>query len=162
MEPCWRNRYKIIKIMILWVIQGRSLIIDFGKMAILEYLEEAYPRTAALLPTDLIQRAQASLKKLSKIRSYTFAPFLTWATSNYWTQVRQICQLIISGIQPLQHRKVSGRARPDNPQEQKEWQAFYIKRGLTGGSFLSLNQTNEISIISGCNKHWIFQLWRLF
>ncbi|CAG7820229.1 unnamed protein product [Allacma fusca] len=80
------------------VVNGKVLA---QSMAILEYIEEAYPEKP-LLPKDLIQRAK----------------------------VREICELIVSGIQPLQHRQVAGKYS-DDKQKQLEWQDFYIHRGLT-------------------------------
>lgn len=76
--------------------QVPTLIID-GRLltqsiAILEYLEETH-RENPLLPKDSIQRAR----------------------------VRQIVELINSGIQPLQNPTVAKRVSED-PEKQKEWQ----------------------------------------
>ena len=72
-------------------------------MAILEYLEEVYPEPA-LLPKDPVQRAK----------------------------VRQLVEMINSGIQPIQNLRVMRRltelhenTRPDN----FAWAAYWIERG---------------------------------
>lgn len=85
-------------------------------LAILEYLEEAHP-TPALLPEDKIARAR----------------------------VRQLAEVVNSGIQPLQNLFVLLKVRDEFKQDHTEWAAFFIKRGLdalekmaqqTAGTFL--------------------------
>jgi maleylacetoacetate isomerase len=69
-------------------------------LAILEYLEEVHPEKP-LLPQDPFQRAK----------------------------VREICELIASGIQPLQHPLVAARYS-DDPKKQAEWTSYYINKGF--------------------------------
>ncbi|GAV06348.1 hypothetical protein RvY_16357 [Ramazzottius varieornatus] len=84
--------------------QVPTLIIDghllTQSIAILEYLEEKH-RENPLLPKDSMQRAR----------------------------VRQIVELINSGIQPLQNPTVAKRVSED-PEKQKEWQVYFIEKGL--------------------------------
>ncbi|OQV22845.1 putative maleylacetoacetate isomerase 1 [Hypsibius exemplaris] len=68
---------------------------------ILEYIEETVPGPR-LLPKEPGQRAQ----------------------------VREIVELINSGIQPFQNPSVAQR-HSDDPNKQKEWQVYWIEKGLT-------------------------------
>jgi len=69
-------------------------------IAILEYLEEAYPEKA-LLPKDILGRLK----------------------------VREICEIIGSGIQPLQNLSVLQKLGQD---KQKEWAVYWMTKGFTG------------------------------
>lgn len=84
--------------------QVPSLVIDeltlTQSQAILEYLEEAYP-TNCLLPKDINKRFK----------------------------VREICEIIVSGIQPLQNASVLKQI--GGSQDQKEWANKWITKGLT-------------------------------
>lgn len=68
-------------------------------MAIMHYLEESYPETYPLLPQDVIKRCK----------------------------VREICEVITSGIQPLQNTIV---LKHIGEEKSKEWAQFFIERGL--------------------------------
>jgi len=70
-------------------------------IAILEYIEEVYPEKP-LLPKAPLDRAK----------------------------VREICELLATGIQPLQNPGVAKRHSAD-PEKQSEWTFFYINRGFT-------------------------------
>ena len=73
----------------------------FGEsLAILEWIEETYPQKP-LLPAAPVDRMR----------------------------VRQICQIIASGIQPIQNLSVMKRHSPD-PKQQSEWAHYWIERGL--------------------------------
>lgn len=72
----------------------------FLQVAILEYLEEAYP-SKPLLPKDIDSRFK----------------------------VREICEIIGSGIQPLQNLSVLQKLGAD---KQKEWASNWIVKGLAG------------------------------
>lgn len=73
----------------------------FGEsMAILEWIEETYPRNP-LLPASSLDRMR----------------------------VRQMCQLIISGIQPVQNLSVL-RKHSSDPAAQSEWARHWITLGL--------------------------------
>jgi len=67
-------------------------------VAILEYLEEAYPEKA-LLPKDPLKRLK----------------------------VREICEIIGSGIQPLQNLSVLQKLGQD---KQKEWAVYWMLKGF--------------------------------
>jgi len=97
-------------------------------LAILEYLEEVYPEKRPLLPKDPVLRAK----------------------------VRGICELIASGIQPLQNLKVQHQHSPDNPDERFKWAGHWIETGFealektleeTSGEFCV---GNEISLADCC------------
>ncbi|KAG7170260.1 probable maleylacetoacetate isomerase 2 isoform X2 [Homarus americanus] len=77
-------------------------------MSILEYLEEAYPQKP-LLPKDLFTRAK----------------------------VREVCEVISSGIQPLQNLSVLQKV---GDEKKMEWGHFYINKG-----FVALEQ-----LLAGC------------
>ncbi|XP_045584398.1 probable maleylacetoacetate isomerase 2 isoform X2 [Procambarus clarkii] len=77
-------------------------------MSILEYLEEAYPQKP-LLPKDLFLRAK----------------------------VREVCEVIASGIQPLQNLSVLQKV---GDEKKMEWAQFYINKG-----FIALEQ-----LLAGC------------
>ncbi|XP_055344176.1 maleylacetoacetate isomerase-like [Paramacrobiotus metropolitanus] len=70
-------------------------------VAIMEYLEETRPEPA-IYPKHPLNRAQ----------------------------VRQVVELINSGIQPLQNPTVAQRYSSDEA-KQKEWQVYWIEKGLT-------------------------------
>nr|APH81356.1 GST zeta [Tigriopus kingsejongensis] len=70
-------------------------------VAIIEYLEEAYPQHP-ILPTDPWLRAQ----------------------------VRQIVEIIGSGTQPVQNLSVMKMAR-DDPAQRVEWSHYWIRQGLS-------------------------------
>jgi len=93
--------------------QVPSFIVDgvvmTQSMAILEYIEEAYP-SQALLPTDKNQRFK----------------------------VREICEIIGSGIQPLQNLSV---LKQFEQSKQKEWASRWIAKG-----FHALEQ-----VLAGCS-----------
>ncbi|OQV22534.1 putative maleylacetoacetate isomerase 1 [Hypsibius exemplaris] len=69
-------------------------------VAMLEYVEETFPGPA-LLPKDPVKRAQ----------------------------VREIVELINSGIQPLTNLMVA-RRHSSEPQLQKDWQMYWVEKGL--------------------------------
>ena len=99
----------------------------------MEYLEEAYPQKP-LLPKDVIERGQVSSVTTAFSQLFTEIQILSSDTplGTTFLQVRQICQVIACGIQPLQNPLVAQKARPDDPEQQKEWQAFYIDKGFKG------------------------------
>jgi maleylacetoacetate isomerase len=68
--------------------------------AIIEWLDETHP-TPALLPRDPFERAH----------------------------LRQLYELINSGVQPL-HNLTTSLKHSSDPQEQKTWNAYWIERGL--------------------------------
>jgi maleylpyruvate isomerase len=85
-------------------------------MAILEYLEEAFP-DPALLPTDAFLRARA----------------------------RQLAEMIVSGIQPLQNTSVQRWVKDELGRDERLWTHHWVTRGLdalepvaceTAGAFL--------------------------
>ncbi len=78
--------------------QGKSIS---QSVAIMEYLEEAYPNTKRLLPRDPIKRAK----------------------------VREMVEAINAGTQPPQNLSVMNMAR-DKPEERQEWGRYWIERGL--------------------------------
>lgn len=69
-------------------------------MAIVEWLDETYPERP-LFPRDAWGRAR----------------------------VRQLCELVNAGIQPLQNPAVTERVSPD-PEQRKAWTAHFNARGL--------------------------------
>lgn len=73
-----------------------------NKIAIIEYLDEAYP-TKPLLPNNALKRAK----------------------------VREIAELIASGIQPLQNLATLYE-HSDDENERTKWAQHWIQRGLTG------------------------------
>lgn len=77
-----------------------SFLYVFLQIAILEYLEETYPEKA-LLPKDVLGRLK----------------------------VREICEIIGSGIQPLQNLSVLQKLGQD---KQKEWAVYWMNKGFTG------------------------------
>lgn len=72
------------------------------QIAILEFLEDAYPSTP-LLPKDIDLRFK----------------------------VREICEIIGSGIQPLQNLSV---LQQFDEAKQKEWASKWIVKGLAGNA----------------------------
>ena len=73
----------------------------FGEsLAIMEWLEESFPANP-LLPQNATDRLR----------------------------VRQVCQMIVSGIQPIQNLSVMRRHSSD-PSEQAAWAHYWIKAGL--------------------------------
>jgi len=81
-------------------------------VAILEYLEEVIPGKP-LLPKDPLQRAR----------------------------VREICELIGSGIQPLQNTSVIGKIDSEDAAKRTEWAKFWIEKGFVALEKL-LSQTS--------------------
>lgn len=75
-------------------------------MAILEYLEEAFPHKLQLLPSEPAHRAQ----------------------------VRRLCLILVADCQPLQNFSVQNKIielySRTRPQVQQEWAAFFIAKGL--------------------------------
>jgi len=71
-------------------------------VAIIEFLEEVQP-SPALLPKDPILRAK----------------------------IRAACELVNSGIQPLQNLKVMNKVEKDCKYDKMEWTKFWIQDGLT-------------------------------
>jgi maleylpyruvate isomerase len=91
------------------VAEGAESVWRIGQsMAILAYLEERYPQPA-LLPDDVFQRAM----------------------------VRQLADLVSSGIQPLQNLSVLNHLS-DLGQDSKAWSQRWIHRGL-----LAFDQTSR-------------------
>jgi len=70
-------------------------------VAIIEFLEEVQP-SPALLPKDPILRAK----------------------------IRAACELVNSGIQPLQNLKVMNKVEKDCKYDKMEWTKFWIQDGL--------------------------------
>ncbi|CAH1173463.1 unnamed protein product [Phaedon cochleariae] len=83
--------------------QVPALVIDGAtlveSMSILQYLEETRPQKP-LLPKDALKRAK----------------------------VREICEIVVAGIQPLQNLVVQDRLNED---QKKDWVKFWIERGFT-------------------------------
>mmetsp|Transcript_16728 Transcript_16728/g.14645 ORF Transcript_16728/g.14645 Transcript_16728/m.14645 type:complete len:222 (+) Transcript_16728:48-713(+) len=71
-------------------------------LPILEYIEENHAGDAQLYPTD---------------------PFLKF-------RCRQICEIINSGIQPLQNLSVLKKIKADFDNDPTEWSKFFITKGL--------------------------------
>ncbi len=70
-------------------------------LAILEFLEERYPR-APLLPGSALERAK----------------------------IRQLAEAINSGVQPLQNLAVMQKLKAESDVDAKAWSAYWIERGL--------------------------------
>lgn len=68
-------------------------------IAILHYLDEAYPEKHPLLPKDLIK----------------------------WCKVREISEVIASGIQPVQKTSLLNRL---HEHQRKDWPEFWITKGF--------------------------------
>ncbi|XP_062597851.1 maleylacetoacetate isomerase-like [Saccostrea cucullata] len=86
--------------------QVPALIMDGATLtqsiSIMEYLEEKYP-TNAIMPKDPLQRAK----------------------------VREICELIASGIQPIQNLIVLQKVEKlSSAEEKSEWARFFIEKGF--------------------------------
>lgn len=79
---------------------SKHVYFNLHQIAILEYLEESYP-LKPLLPKDVVKRFK----------------------------VREICEIIASGIQPLQNLSV---LKQFEEFKQKDWAAKWIFKGLTG------------------------------
>ena len=75
-------------------------------MAIAEFLEEAKP-IPSLLSKDLIKRAQ----------------------------IRAFCEMINSGIQPLQNLKVMNKIEQDYKGDRVAWARNFVSEGLTCKDF---------------------------
>lgn len=73
-------------------------------LAILEYVEEAFPGTPRLLPENPVARAT----------------------------VRQLAEMVNSGIQPLQNLVVLQHVKGALGGDEKAWAAHWIARGLAG------------------------------
>lgn len=85
-------------------------------MAIIHWLDEKYP-TPSLLPGDLYQRAH----------------------------IRQLAELINAGTQPLQNLGVADLHSPD-PEKQKEWNAHWIRKGLSAYETLVQAKAGRYSV----------------
>jgi maleylpyruvate isomerase len=101
--PDFRNKNPLGQVPVLEVAgEGGSAVFLSQSLAIIEYLEERYP-TPALLPTDLLMRAR----------------------------VREMAELINSGIQPFQNlstTKFLSEAAPDL--DKQRWFEKFIAGGL--------------------------------
>jgi len=86
-------------------------------MAILAYLEEAYP-TPSLLPLDPVHRA--------------------WA--------REMAELVNSGIQPLQNLQVLKRVKQELHGDDAAWAAHWIAQGLSALEVLAVQRAGTFSI----------------
>jgi maleylpyruvate isomerase len=86
-------------------------------IAILEYLEETHPEPA-LLPREPLSRAR----------------------------VRQLTELVSSGIQPLQNFSVMQRLKNEHGVDAKAWSAFHIRRGLLAYQQLAESTAGELSV----------------
>ena len=71
-------------------------------MAIIEYLEECHPGDRSLFPSDSYLKCKT----------------------------RQICEIINSGIQPIQNLSVLNKVKEDYGGDQAEWAKFWINKGL--------------------------------
>lgn len=85
---------------VLEVTEGSKTVQLAQSIAVMEYLEEAYPRPA-LLPADPVLRARA----------------------------RQLTEIVNSGIQPLQNLFVMQRLE-ERGVDAKEWSRLFVRRGL--------------------------------
>jgi maleylacetoacetate isomerase len=81
-------------------------------VAILEYLEEVVPGKP-LMPKDPLQRAR----------------------------VRELCEIIGSGIQPLQNTSVIGKIDSEDASKRIEWAKFWVEKGFNALEKL-LSQTS--------------------
>ena len=86
-------------------------------MAIAEFLEEAKP-FPSLLPKDLIKRAQ----------------------------IRAFCEMINSGIQPLQNLKVMNKVEQDYKGDKIAWVKYFVSEGLACKDFF-VNKNFDIFFV---------------
>ncbi len=96
-------------------------------LAIMEFLEDFYSNTPKILPQDPILRAK----------------------------VREICEVINAGTQPMQNLSVMNKHSSD-PQEKSAWSHFWIEKGLKTVEILLSRSAgqfcvgNEISMADCC------------
>lgn len=84
---------------VLQVYESGELVANLTQsMAIMEYIDESFSGVN-LLPKDLLQRAQC----------------------------RALCQLIVSGIQPIQNLGTLNKLEPD---QRQEWARYFINKGF--------------------------------
>lgn len=81
-------------------VGGKKVFVG-QSMAILELLEELFP-TPALLPQDPFERAK----------------------------VRQLAEIVNSGIQPLQNLAVMAKVRDEYKQDPQAWTRYWMERGM--------------------------------
>jgi len=85
-------------------------------MAILEYLEEVYPEKP-LIPRDPLQRHK----------------------------VREICEIVGSGIQPLQNLSVLLKCS-DDAEKRAEWSKFWIEKGFLALESILANSSGKYCV----------------
>lgn len=95
----FRAMNPISQVPVLQVYENGDLVANLSQsMAIMEFLDEAYPGIN-LLPKDPIQRATC----------------------------RGLCQVIVSGIQPIQNLGTLNKLESD---QRQEWARFFINKGF--------------------------------
>lgn len=100
----------------LEIIDGGTTYCLTESMAIIEWLEEKFPRSP-LFPGDAFQRAR----------------------------IRQLCETINSGTQPLQNLNVLQHFSSD-PEEQKKWAQYWIRKGLHAYEQLARGGAGRFSV----------------
>lgn len=86
-------------------------------LAILEYLEERFS-TPSLLPGPMEQRAR----------------------------IRQLAEVVNSGIQPLQNLAVMQKLKAESDVDAREWSAYWIRRGLKAYAHMVKDERGDFSI----------------
>jgi len=102
--PAWQQQSPLRTVpMLQWETPAGTRRLT-QSLAILEYLEEAFPGTPRLLPEGAEARATA----------------------------RQLAEMINSGIQPLQNLSVLQHVKSTCTGNEKAWAAHWIARGMAG------------------------------
>jgi maleylacetoacetate isomerase len=108
----------------------------------MEYLEERYPHQS-LLPKQIEQRA---LVRFSfKAQNMDLTIYIIFICT-----LRQICELIASGIQPLQNLSTLYKIKNTNEDEKLEWAQYWINKGLHGLQYMfdKVNKNQILAFIS--------------
>ena len=109
------------------------------QIPIMEYLEEKYP-SPEILPKESLQRAKvgAIIFFYPLVINTEHSAHIICACTIYnkyfiFVQVREICEVIASGIQPIQNLPVLQRVEKLSSAEEKaEWAKFWINKGFIG------------------------------
>lgn len=100
----------------------------------MHYLEETRPQRP-LMPSDVYKRAKVDQSPYNHAMQINSSLQLLRTWCYFLDQVREICEVIQSGIQPLQNLVVLIYV---GEEKKKEWAQHWINRGLRGELYFEL------------------------
>ena len=145
----WRVRIGLAIKGVDYEYEAVHLVEEGGKQHAPEYRAHNPMRQVPLLEWEEdgeIKRLSQSLAILGFLEERFPGPSLLPGSAYDRGRIRQLAEVVNSGIQPLQNLAVIQRLRDEMEQDAKEWCAYWIRRGLVAYDAMVLGEEGSFSI----------------